>query len=110
MSKPSFEPTMERQRNKSLNFLGLFGLLVAIVYVNPLAKIYPSIPSPIGSYSEKVTGSALNPSVHNLAAQYRKGCPEHQFTSVKLLSRAPDIFIIDGFVTNAEAEFLVKAA
>jgi hypothetical protein len=48
--------------------------------------------------------------VQDLAAEYRKGCPEHRFSSVKVLSRSPYAMVIEGFVTPAEAEFLVKAA
>ena len=36
--------------------------------------------------------------------------PAHQFESVKIVSRAPDIMLIEGFVTEAEAEFLVQTA
>lgn len=101
---------MERHTTKYLNLLGFLGLLFIIVYINTVAKMSPSILPRIVSFYETVTRSALEPAVHNLAAQYRKGCPEHHFKSVRQLSRAPDIMIIDGFLSNVEAEFLVKAA
>lgn len=47
----------------------------------------------------------------NLADLYRRqGCPKHSFTSVRILSRAPDIILIDDFVNKAEADYLFKAA
>ena len=48
--------------------------------------------------------------IDNIAAEYRKGCPEHQFQSVKFLSRSPDMMLITGFMTEVEAEFLVRIA
>jgi hypothetical protein len=49
--------------------------------------------------------------VHNIAAEYRKkGCPAFPFTSVQLISRNPDLILIEGFLTEAEATILIKAA
>lgn len=46
----------------------------------------------------------------NLADLYRQqGCPKHPFTSVRIVSRSPDIILIDEFVTKAEAEYLSNA-
>jgi hypothetical protein len=45
-----------------------------------------------------------------LASRYRESCPAHPFT-VKLLSRAPDIMIIEDFLTPAaDAQFLINVA
>jgi len=50
-------------------------------------------------------------SAEDLADLYRRqGCPKHPFTSVRILSRAPDIILIDDFVTKAEADYLTNAA
>jgi len=93
-----------------LKALALFGMLVAIISVNPLATVSLSGLARVRSIYEKVTLSGFESAVRNLGSQYRKKCPEHRFTSVKILSRTPDLMIIDGFLTDVEAEFLVRAA
>lgn len=49
-------------------------------------------------------------STPSLADQYRNGCPKHQFDSVRFISRSPEIILIDGFLTKAEADALVRIA
>ena len=47
----------------------------------------------------------------NLADLYReRGCPNHPFTSVRIVSRSPHIILIHNFVTEAEAEYLSNVA
>ena len=46
----------------------------------------------------------------SLGAQYRNGCPDHRFSSVKHLSRSPDIMLIEDFLTPGEAETLIRIA
>jgi hypothetical protein len=91
---------------KQLNILGLVALLAAFAYFNPDTL---SIRASLNNY---IHGNV--PEVHevvdNLAARYRKQCPQHQFTAVRHVSRAPDIMIIDGFLTKAEADALLRAA
>jgi hypothetical protein len=94
---------METEKSfKHLNLIGLIGVLIAtlclVLVTSPPSffSIAPLAPRQIR--------------VQDLAAEYRKGCPEHRFSSVKVLSRSPYAMVIEGFVTPAEAEFLVKAA
>jgi len=94
---------METEKwTKHLNLLGLVGVLIATLYLILVGRppsLFPIAPSAPKQISAK-----------DLAAEYRKGCPEHRFSSVKVLSREPYAMVIEGFVTPAEAEFLVKAA
>jgi len=90
--------------------LGLIALCIAIVHVNPFAKTYITSISSIRSLYTKTAHVTSDDSGFHLASQYRKGCPQHQFTSVKYLSRNPTMFIIEGFLTKLEAEVLVDAA
>lgn len=88
-----------------LNIVGFLGLVLAVTYFIPYQEISSSFSiAKIGS-SVATTRSVV---VDNLATEYRKGCPQHRFTSVRILSRAPNIILIEGFVTPTEAEFLVK--
>jgi hypothetical protein len=90
--------------------VGLIGVLVALVYVDRLPPTVKTLTSVryilrqwLGELSPELT-------VDNLAAEYRKGCPAHKFTSVRILSREPSMMLIEGFLTDVEAEFLVKIA
>jgi hypothetical protein len=98
---------------KYLNVLGLLGLLSAIIYVNPLAVSPSAITSVLKrstSFSPPIIFEAEDP-FESLAEEYRtNGCPNHQFISVKRVSRIPDIVLIEGFLTKEEADFLVHAA
>jgi hypothetical protein len=94
---------------KNLNILGLVALLVAFAYFNPVSKISPSIRASLNNYIHGNTPE-VDKVVDNLAARYRKQCPKHQFTAVRHVSRAPDIMIIDDFLTKAEADALLRAA
>lgn len=84
---------------KHLNIVGLIGVVIATFYVVPFTIVPSLVPSAI-----------LAPRPKDLAAEYRKGCPQHRFSSVKVLSRDPYALLIEDFVTPAEAEFLVKIA
>ena len=94
------------------NVIALCGLLVGLVNVDWSMVSQ----TPIGRlYKRAIKGSLDAHGIPlfrrgNLADEYRRGCPAHQFESVKIVSRAPDIMLIEGFVTEAEAEFLVKTA
>jgi hypothetical protein len=43
-------------------------------------------------------------------ARYEDGCPVHRFNGVRMLSRKPDIILIDGFLSGREAEALLNLA
>ena len=94
-----------------INVIAFCGLLVVLINVNwsTLSQI------PIGRLYKRTIKGRLDDGIPifrngNVADEYRRGCPIHQFGSVKIVSRAPDIMLIEGFVTEAEATFLVKAA
>ena len=78
---------------------------IAISYI---VFLYPSISSNLGAYFDKSTPKVLG--VERLAYEYRKGCPKHRFKSIQILSRNPDVVLIDGFLTKVEAQFLINAA
>lgn len=101
---------MEVQRTTYLGVIGLLGILIAATYVNPGAKLSPSILAPFRSAYEPFTTSGFAPSVDNLAARYQKGCPTHRFESVKIVSRDPSIMIIEDFLTPEEVQTLINAA
>lgn len=94
-----------------INVIALWGLLVGLINVNWSTISQTSI----GWLYKRTIKGTLDDRIPifrkgNLADEYRRGCPAHQFESVKIVSRAPDIMLIEGFVTEAEAEFLVKTA
>ena len=94
---------METEKwTKHLNIAALIGVVVAILSLVPFTNL-PSLFA-----IEPPTPRELT--VKELASEYRKGCPQHRFSSVKILSREPYALLIENFVTPAEAEFLVKAA
>jgi hypothetical protein len=105
---------MEMRTTKSMSLLlvlGLVAVYIAIVYVKPAAKRSLPIVIDIGSLYKIVQSTTWSKSpFHQLASQYRNGCPEHRFTSVRYLSRSPTMLIIEGFLTDLEAKFLVNAA
>ena len=88
---------------KNLNILGLIGVLAATLCIVPFTIDPSFLPIAISAPRNPLP-------LKDLAAQYRKGCPQHHFSSVKVLSREPYAMVIEEFVTPAEAEFLVKAA
>jgi len=94
-----------------VNVIAYCGLLVVLFNVNwsTLSE------TPLGRLYKRATKETFDDGIPiyrkgNLADEYRRACPAHQFESVKIVSRAPDIMLIEGFVTEAEATFLVKAA
>ena len=97
---------------KYINVLGLLGFILAILSVSPIAGVASShlanIPflSRLNDFLRKYSGTG----VIDEAAKYEHGCPEHQFDSVKIVSRSPDIIVIEGFVTKFEAEYLLELA
>lgn len=96
---------------KYANVLGFLGLLTTIVYVNPIATFIPTILNPVHYLYDKTTEVVPQPGpFDSLPIEYRNGCPDHKFLSVRQLSRAPDIMIIEGFVTKFEADYLVEIA
>jgi hypothetical protein len=89
-----------------LSVFSIISLFIAIIAVNPLSFRIPSIPFRFSPGADSCSGTKLE----CLAAKYREGCPLHRFDSVKRLSRVPDITIIEGFLTEDEAEVLVEIA
>jgi hypothetical protein len=93
------------------NPLALLGLLIGVVILNPWGAISPSsvLPeTPLESSFQPEPQEPLSP--FNLADNYRDSCPDHQFKSVRLVSRSPEIMIIDGFITEEEADAIVHMA
>jgi hypothetical protein len=90
---------------KPLRATGLL-LLVVVAYGAFLADVIP-FPAQLRFHGQ-TTSRKLT--IDNLAAEYRKGCPKHQFKSIQLLSRSPQMMLISGFITEVEAEFLVRIA
>jgi len=93
-----------------INVIAFCGLLVVLINVNwstlsqaPIERLYKR------TIKDRLDGIPMFRK-GNLADEYRRECRVHQFGSVKIASRAPDIMLIEGFVTEAEASFLVKAA
>ena len=99
---------------KYANAIGILALLTGIIYFNPLggSPSMPTIPSissiPAMFGAFRIQGVA--PFVDELPAPLSNGCPAHKFKSVRQLSRAPDIMIIEGFLTAEEAEALLEIA
>src|SRR5579871_3666776 len=92
----------------SLKYLNLTGLLCMSIVISYIVFLYPSISSNLGAYFDKSTPKLIG--VERLAYEYRKGCPKHRFKSIQILSRNPDVVLIDGFLTKVEAQFLINAA
>jgi len=77
--------------------------LIAVVSINPLGVVQFPTSFSFPSF-EKAT------KLETLARKYREGCPRHQFTAVKRISRVPDMILIEGFLTKDEADILVELA
>lgn len=107
-SKPT-SPTAASGNSWStyINVLGLLGFILAILSVSGVSST--SIIN-IASRLNDFLRTKPTIGVIDEAAKYEHGCPEHQFDSVKIASRAPDIMIIEGFLTKFEAEYLIKLA
>ena len=95
---------------KYANVLGVLGIFTTIVYVNPIATFIPAILNPVHYLTNRVTEFKNQGPFDSLPIEYRNGCPVHKFNSVRQLSRAPDVMIIEGFLTKFEAEYLVEIA
>jgi hypothetical protein len=113
MASPSVQDKMEPvlpTTNKWPKYVPLLGILTALLgalSVNQFAVDFD--PLSIRQAFSNFTTSKDNTPI-SLGAQYRNGCPEHRFSSVKHLSRAPDIMVIEDFLTPAEAETLIRLA
>ena len=93
------------------NPLALLGLLIGVVVLNPWGVISPSSVLPKAPLESSFHPEPQEPIVpYNLADKYRDSCPDHQFKSVRLVSRSPEIILIDGFLTEEEAAALVLMA
>jgi hypothetical protein len=103
------DPVMPASKtwSKYVPVLGILTALLAAFSVHQFAIDFD--PHSIRqAFSNFTTSKASSPP--SLGAQYRNGCPEHRFSSVKQLSRAPDIMLIEDFLTPAEAETLIRIA
>jgi len=110
-SKPQPQPESARKWGNYLSLFGIVGLLLAVIYVNPLSGSTPSLSEDLSRFVEFFKGvTRRGDSTADLIARYKNGCPNHQFASIKVVSRRPDIMLIEGFVTKEEADFLVKLA
>jgi hypothetical protein len=96
-----------KSRSKYISVLGLLGFSLAILSVitRVASTSHVNIPF-LNDFLKKISGIG----VIDEAAKYEHGCPEHRFDSVKIVSRAPDIIIIEGFLTKFEADYLIKLA
>jgi hypothetical protein len=94
---------------KYANVLGVLGLLTTVIYVNPIATFLPTILNHIHYLYDQAELTPGGP-FDSLPLEYRNECPDHKFTSVRQLSRAPDVMIIEGFLTKFEADYLVDIA
>lgn len=88
--------------------LGLGGLLCLFLYSNPFAIMPSSFLGRPVSLSGNIT--LYCPTHDELIAQYEDGCPAHQLTSVKQISRVPNTMPIEGFLADAESKVLVRLA
>ena len=115
--KPQSSPSKSKMAkgnssSKYISVLGLLGFILAILSVSPITGVSSSrlanIPflSHVNDFLRKNSGAG----VIDEAAKYEHGCPEHQFDSVKIASRSPDIMVIEGFLTKFEAEYLMELA
>lgn len=116
---PEFSSTMgesEAAWVKYANAVGVLALLTGIIYFNPLGgspslptfSSISSIPLMFGAFRlQSIQGAA--PLV-DLPATLPNGCPAHKFKSVRHLSRAPDIMVIEGFLSSEEADALLELA
>jgi hypothetical protein len=100
------QPEQVKKSSQSFNIIGLFAILaivlLTIIYVNPIAKIASFL-------GEKEI--EFEDSIEDLGTLYKnEGCPKHRFTSVRHLSRRPDVTLIEGFLTEAEAQVLLNLA
>lgn len=43
-------------------------------------------------------------------ARYQVGCPVHKYDGVRMVSRKPEIMLIDGFLSEREADVLLNLA
>ena len=120
MAQPPSSPKMSKTKRdtnngwtKYINILGLLGFVTAIVYINPLTRDAPII-ARANDYLKRATGihfqSSSSLSEEEFLAKYANGCPPHQYSAVKIASRAPDIMVIENFVTKEEADYLVQFA
>ena len=97
-----------------VNALGVLGLLAGIVYLNPLAN--PASIQPFRDLYDRAVHltfptTIVSSKVSDIGARYLKdGCPKHQFKSVRVANRQPDIMIIEDFLTEEEANFLIAQA
>src|SRR5277367_1162684 len=118
MTQPPSSPNKKKTTDtnngwtKYINVLGLLGFMTAIIYINPLAGD-ATIIARANDFLKRSTGihfqTSLSPEEEFLA-KYQNGCPAHQYSAVKIASRAPDIIVIENFVSKEEAEYLVKFA
>jgi len=113
MAIPSAQDKMEPvmpAANKWTRYIPLLGILTALLAAFSVNQFVPGFDLHLlrQAFSNFTTHKASTPI--SLGTEYRNGCPEHRFSSVMHLSRAPDIILIEDFLSPAEAEILIRIA
>ena len=94
------------------NILGLIGFVLALLSMMPVKDTSSALlnnltlfkPSPVKPQPSSSRVFADDESA------YEHGCPPHQYDSVKIVSRNPDIIVIEGFLSLFERQYLVDIA
>ena len=96
---------------KRLTIVAVLGGLLTLTSPNSFSSVKSLFTRNEVSQVAVQHADQLEVTAQNLADVYRRqGCPKHPFKSVQILGRAPDIILIDDFVSKAEAEYLITAA
>jgi hypothetical protein len=105
--KPKAAKPVSSKWPKYLPLLGILTALLAVISVNRFPFNFDSL------FIRKLYDQFANSpkeDVLDVGGQERDVCLDHRFTSVKQLSRAPDIILIEGFLSPMEAEALIRVA
>jgi len=112
-TRPAAAPPVDPWQ-RVFNILGLVGFVLALLsnmpvkdastaLINSLAALKPSPATPHPS-------SSASPVFADDESAYEHSCPPHQYDSVKIVSRNPDIIIVEGFLSPFERKYLVDIA
>jgi hypothetical protein len=104
---PRFPPHNMDSTRKVAKYLAVIALLVvavAILYVDQ----FPDVRYKLAWDAGKQKAASLN-AVFTYSNSNGE-CPEHRYEGVKIVSRAPDIMLINGFMSQEEADALIRLA
>jgi hypothetical protein len=106
---PQYAPVDPVQR--VFNVLGVIGFLMALLSMTSVKDQGSQLITSLNAlFTPRPVVPSYTPVYADDESAYEHSCPPHQYDSVKIVSRNPDIIIIENFLSPWERQYLVDIA